>query len=228
MLNLIPPNCGRLLAVTGLFSWDGGDGCFLFGSFYFLPVEGNLPPSIRSFLSWTVRSQHFRWLIQSQSVNNSMVPPSLPHVFLQLCSTYCIWKKKSQFTNKRMLIPSLTSFPQSLSNQMIVCFASLYAVLISQISDAKNAQQNGERVRADRSACVCPLCSKRWVNKGKKKSKQARIQQRSRSFASSGVVITMEADTFPLLIWWDEDSSGGKVAWQYSGGESHVEVRRCD
>lgn len=171
MLNLIPPNCGRLLAVTGLFSWDGGDGCFLFGSFYFLPVEGNLSPSIRPFLSWTVRSQHF--VLEEDSQHLQMANPesickqqhgsaeSAACIFTVVQHILHMEKKKSQFTNKRMLIPSFTSFPQSLSNQMIVCFASLYAVLISQISDAKNAQQNGERVRADRSACVCPLCSKR-------------------------------------------------------------------
>lgn len=43
-----------------------------------------------------------------------------------------------------------------------------------------------------------------------KKEKQERILQRSRRLASSGFVITMEADTFPLLIWWDEVCSRGE------------------
>lgn len=59
--------------------------------------------------------------------------------------------------------------------------------------------------------------SGRWVNKGRKE-KQARIQRRSRGFASSGVVITMGADTFPLLIWWDEEFLTGHWAGGGGGG----------
>lgn len=63
--------------------------------------------------------------------------------------------------------------------------------------------------------------SERWVNKkgGWREEKQAWIQRRSRSFASSGFVITMGADTFPLLIWWDEEFLGGNMLRQNSGGE---------
>lgn len=113
--------------------------------------------------------------------------------------------------------------PDTLPIYVIVFIASLNANVNSGVLDAKNEKKN----RTDSSACVCPLGWERWVNKGKKE-KHERIQQRSRSFASSGFVITMEADTFPLLISWDEDPSGGNMVWQNSGRESHVEVRRCD
>lgn len=47
-----------LLALTGLFSWDSGDSCFLFSSFHFIPVESNFSPTIMPS-SWAVTSQHF-------------------------------------------------------------------------------------------------------------------------------------------------------------------------
>lgn len=47
-----------LLALNGLFSWDSGDGCFLFSSFHFIAAESNFSPTIMSS-SWAVASQHF-------------------------------------------------------------------------------------------------------------------------------------------------------------------------
>lgn len=59
---------------------------------------------------------------------------------------------------------------------VIVFITSLNVFLISDILNAKNAQQKRKTNTTDSSACVCPLGCERRVNRGKNE-KQARIKK---------------------------------------------------
>lgn len=98
--------------------------------------------------------------------------------------------------------------------------ASLNAVLISSLLDVKMSYRKKRKEKQNWYRSMNVSCWLRAARKGMEKEKQARILQRSRSLASSGFVITIEADTFPLLIWWDEVCSRG------GGGETKQKWRK--
>lgn len=136
--------------------------------------------------SWAVTSQHFGLKEDSQCLemanpdtnskqrHGSSLWVCLVHFYSFSYAAHTVYGTEIPTIHKLMQTPSL--FTIFLSNTLIiyviVFIASLNPIVISGTLDAKNAQQNEKKNRTDSSACVCPLGWERWVNKGKKKSKQ--------------------------------------------------------